>query len=184
MNAPTKLRMTADEFIAWALTRPEGEHYELVGGEVVRMAPQRAGHVSTKSLVWLALRQSVRAHGLPCEVFGDGLGVRIDESTFYQPDALVRCGVPLDKETMEIADPVIVVEVLSPSTESVDTGAKLLDYFRLPTMRHYLVVDDGKRSVIHYYRGAGEIEMHIRDSGPFVLDPPGLTVVVESFFED
>jgi Uma2 family endonuclease len=41
MSATAPARMTADEFIAWAMEQPEGEHYELVAGEVVSMAPER-----------------------------------------------------------------------------------------------------------------------------------------------
>jgi Uma2 family endonuclease len=44
MSDPVRKKMSADEFIAWALTRPEGEHYELVNGEVVVMPPERSAH--------------------------------------------------------------------------------------------------------------------------------------------
>jgi Uma2 family endonuclease len=78
-----------------------------------------------------------------------------------------------------------VVEVLSPSTRSLDTSAKLIDYFRLPSVQHYLVVNGKAGNLIYHKRGAGEsIETSVLSSGPLVLDPPGLTVAVESFFED
>ena len=184
MNAPTKLRMTADEFIRWAMEQPQGKRYELVGGEVFPMSPERFGHIESKGNVYFALRLAIQRSGVPCRVYSDGASVRIDDSTVYEPDAIVRCGEPLSKDAMEASDPVIVVEVLSPSTQSVDTGIKLLDYFRLPAVQHYLVIDGRKRNVIHYHRRIDQIGMSIYDSGMLALDPPGLTVAVESFFED
>jgi Uma2 family endonuclease len=153
MNAPTRLRMTADEFILWAMEQPEGKRYELVGGEVFPMSPERVGHNEVKTAVLVSLRSAFRERGLVGQVFGDGMAVRVDETTIYEPDALVRLGDRLPRDAVEIKDPVIVVEVLSPSTQSVDTGIKLTDYFRLPSMRHYLVVNASSGTVTHYTRG-------------------------------
>jgi Uma2 family endonuclease len=52
MTAPAY--MTADEFIAWAMQQPEGQHYELVAGEVVAMAPERAAHGRMKGRIYEA----------------------------------------------------------------------------------------------------------------------------------
>jgi Uma2 family endonuclease len=181
--SPRPLRMTADEFIAWAMQQPKGR-YELVAGEVVARAPERASHTRTKHLVWLAFREVLRARRLPCETFGDGMSVRIDETTLYEPDTLVRCGNSLDGEAVECSDPVIVVEVVSPSSQARDTGAKLEDYFRLPSMRHYLIVKTETQSVTHHAKSEdGRIETRVQQSGQLHLDPPGITVAVESFFE-
>jgi Uma2 family endonuclease len=53
------------------------------------------------------------------------MAVEIDDRTVYEPDALVRCGSPLDDDAIKITDPLIVVEVLSPSSPTRDAGAKL-----------------------------------------------------------
>lgn len=53
-------RMTSDEFIAWAMERPEGQRYELAAGEVVGMAPERSAHALTKAHVW---RRSAAGRG-------------------------------------------------------------------------------------------------------------------------
>jgi len=49
-------RMTVDQFLSWAMAQPEGARHELVAGEVVAMAPERAGHARRKAALWLALR--------------------------------------------------------------------------------------------------------------------------------
>ena len=183
MTAHTKLRMTADEFIPWAMNQPK--RHELVAGEVVAMSPERVGHADTKGNVYLALRAAIKVAGVPCRAYPDGVSVRVDAQTVYEPDALVRCGEPADRNAIEIGDPVIVVEVVSPSSQSVDTGAKLADYIRLASVRHYLIVKDENQTVIHHLKAAdGRIETRIVRSGALHMDPPGISVKVESFFVD
>jgi Uma2 family endonuclease len=175
MSDPVRKKMTADEFIPWAMTRPEGEHYELVGGEIVAMAPERSAHGLVKVRITRRLSDALEAAGLPCDVYSADMSVRIDATTVYEPDVLVRCGKRLDPDATEVTDPIIVVEVRSPSTGGRDAGAKLDDYFRLPSVAHYLIVKPENRTVIHHRRETeGMISTRIIRDGPVHLDPPGI----------
>jgi len=177
VSEPARNRMTSDEFIAWAMEQPETSHYELVAGEVVAMSPERSAHALTKARFWRRMAEAVEVGKLPYQVYPDGMAVEIDEHTVYQPDALVRCGMPLPPDAIKLHDPVIIVEVLSPSTRARDAGAKLEDYFRLPSLRHYLIVKTENRTIIHHARGAGgDILTRIVREGPISLDPPGITL--------
>ena len=69
-----------------------------------------------------ALRAGIAARGLACEAMTDGVAVRIDDRTVYEPDALVRCGERTPGEAVTITDPMIVVEVVSPSSAALDSG--------------------------------------------------------------
>jgi Uma2 family endonuclease len=159
------------------MAQPEGPRYELVAGEVVAMAPERAVHARRKARIWRALTEAVDAAGLPCEALPDGMTVKIDEHTAYEPDALVHCEKALPDDAVIVPAPVLVVEVLSPSTATRDTGAKLADYFRLPGLHHYLIVRTDRPTVIHHRRGDGDlIETRIVTSGAVLLDPPGITL--------
>jgi Uma2 family endonuclease len=169
--------MSSDEFIAWAMERPRGERYELVAGEVIAMAPERSSHALTKGTVFRRLAEAVEAAGLACTVYPDGMVVAIDEATIYEPDAMVRCGAPLPDDAIKVTDPVIVVEVLSPSTRARDAGAQLEDYFRLSSVRHYLILKTENQTLIHHEREtAGSIATHIIRDGPVHLDPPGIVL--------
>jgi len=169
--------MTVDQFLAWLEEGPEGARYELVAGEVVSMAPERAAHARLKAEVWLALRQAIRSAGLECEALPDGLTVEIDEYTAYEPDAVVHRGARLADDALLVPEPVIVVEVLSPTTKAHDAGAKLAGYFRLPSVRHYLLVRTEQRTVIHHRRDdGGAIATRIVTGGILPLDPPGLAL--------
>lgn len=170
--------MTADAFLAWATEQPEGGRYELQNGEVVTdMAPERTVHVQTKFEIAFRLRLAVEAAGLACMVMTDGASVRIDERTVYEPDALLRCGPPLRPDSLFVDDPMVIVEVGSPSTSSRDTGVKLADYFRVASVRHYVFVDPNERLTIHHERGDdGRILTRIVRDGSVRLDPPGVTL--------
>jgi Uma2 family endonuclease len=176
-------RMTADEFITWAAQRLERGRYELLAGEVVAMSPERSGHALVKAKVWRALDDAVRAAGLGCTAYPDGMAVEIDDRTVYEPDAVVRCGSPLDDDAIKITDPLIVVEVLSPSSQTRDAGAKLADYSRLPSLSHYLLVDTKTRTVVqHRIDDKGGIRTLILREGLVDLDPPGIRVDIAKIF--
>lgn len=183
MEQPRPTHFTADEFIAWAMEQPAGR-FELDNGVVVAMAPERANHALAKLNAVIALRRAIGAKGLPCQAFPDGMSVRVDDRTVYEPDALLRCGPPLPGDAIEVGDPVVVVEVVSPSSRGVDRGIKLAGYFSLPSVRHYLIVDTEKRVIIHHRRDEkGRIGVRILHDGTLALDPPGLEIDVTDTFD-
>ena len=176
-----KLPATVDEFLRWSEGRPG--RFELVCGRVVAMAPETSLHAKVKGLVYRKLAEAVEAGNLPCEVYPDGMTVRVDAATAFEPDALLRCGEPLALEAVEVPDPLLVVEVLSPSSGSVDTGRKFEGYFRVFSVRHYLIVDPERRVVIHHERASGdEIRSRVLRGGILRLEPPGIEIEVEALF--
>lgn len=171
---PKLAGMTVDEFLVWSKDHP-GRH-ELVDGEVVAMSPQRVRHAETKAAVFAALSRACRGD---CRAMPDGMTVRIDRTTAFEPDALVYCGPRLDGDAVEVPSPVIVVEVISPGTKGVDTGRKFAGYFAVPGLHHYLIVNPATRVVTHHRRGeSGLVLSRILAEGRLDLDPPGLAVEV------
>lgn len=181
MTAVPQHRMTVDEFLAWAGGQPG--RYELFNGVVYAMAPERAVHAETKFAVAKALENAIRKARLDCWALPDGMTVRIDQDTAYEPDALVYCGEQLPEDAIEVVAPNIVVEVLSPSTRHVDAAAKLAGYFSLPSLWHYLIIDPDKRIVIHHRRGHGdEIITRIVREQSLSIEPPGLQLDLSGLF--
>jgi Uma2 family endonuclease len=168
--------MRVPEFLAWAAAQPRGR-YELVDGEIVAMAPERARHNLAKLAVARALGDAIARARLHCTVFTDGMTVVIDEYHSREPDAAVQCGVATDLDSMILEAPLIVVEVASPSSERDDTGDKLVEYFSVASIRHYLIVNPFKRVVVHHARNdLGTIETRIVSGGTIDLSPPGMAV--------
>jgi Uma2 family endonuclease len=76
----------------------------------------------------------------------------------------------------------VVVEVLSPSNAMKDLRDKLLGYFRVSSIMHYLIVDPDDRLVIHHARGSDAIATRIVSGGSLRLDPPGIELVAAELF--
>jgi Uma2 family endonuclease len=172
-------RMTVPEFLAWAETQ-EGR-YELINGQPIAMAPELSEHVQAKLWAANALGAAIQRAGVAAGAFIAGLTVAVNESTAYVPDALVNCGEPVARDSMTAPNPVVVVEVLSPSTRGIDTTVKLADYFRVPSLRHYVIVDLGRQHVVHYRKQDGTVTVVVMTEGEIAFDPPGISVAVTSF---
>jgi Uma2 family endonuclease len=173
--------MTVDEYLAWAVGRPG--RYELFRGEVFAMLTEQVGHAKTKAAIHSALAASIRQRRLSWHVLPDGVSIRIDDATAYEPDTQVYCGEELPPTVLEVPNPVIVVEVLSPSTQRIDVSVKLAGYFRLASVMHYLIVDLSQRLVVHHARGGGDtIITRIVTDGRIALDPPGLELAMSDIF--
>ena len=181
MTAAPQIRMTADEFLAWARNQPG--RYELHQGIVYAMSPEGVAHAKIKFAVQTALANGIRTRGLPCHMLPDGLTVRVEATKAYEPDALVYCGPELPSSAIEVPEPVIVVEVLSPSTRRIDAAAKLAGYFRVPSVAHYLIVDPNEPLIFHHARGTGDtILTHVVRAGAITLDPPGLELAMADIY--
>jgi Uma2 family endonuclease len=147
------------------------------------MSPEGAGHAERKAAVHAVLLAAIRARGLRCYALPDGMTVRINDTTAYEPDAVVYCGEKLASRAVEISEPVIVVEVLSPSTRHIDLAAKLADYFRLPSVSHYLIVDPDKPRIVHHARNTGDaILTRVVTEGIIKLDPPGIEIAMSDVY--
>jgi Uma2 family endonuclease len=181
MTVLTKQRMTVDEFLAWAMTQPG--RYELHRGEVYVMSPENAGHAEIKLAIHTALLAAIRAAHLPCYVLPDGMTVRIDDKTAFEPDAMVYCGAKIARSAVEVPNPVVIVEVLSRSTRSVDLSVKLAAYFRLSSLAHYLIVDPGEPTIVHHSRATSdEIITRVVTEGIIRLDPPGIAIALTDIY--
>ena len=94
----------------------------------------------------------------------------------------MNCGPPASPDAIAAANPVIIAEVLSPGTQSIDTGEKLAGYFRLPSVQHYLIVSTRRREVIHHRREGEVIASRVITIGRIELDPPGITIDIDELY--
>jgi Uma2 family endonuclease len=169
-----------EEYRRWCDNQASGR-FERVDGRIVAMAPERGAHLRVKFAVCLALRNAIRAAGVPCQALPDGATIEAGESD-YEPDALVNCGTPMADDAIAAPNPVIVVEVLSPGTASVDTGGKLADYFQVASVSHYLIVHPTRRVVTHHCRTPNGIDTRIVHNGSIDMEPPGISINMEDIY--
>ena len=91
------------------------------------------------------------ARSLGCELFANDMGVRVSGDTLYYPDVMAVCDADGDT-SLNRTKPCLIIEVLSPSTRSIDEREKRIAYFRITSMRDYLIVDAEERMVDHHHR--------------------------------
>lgn len=131
-------RMTVEEFLEW--DDGTDTRYELIDGQPVAMAP----NVDPHGLMVIELGARIRdaLSGRPdCRV-RMGLGVRSPKrrASYYIPGLVVACG-PIERDGRELQNPILVVEILSASTERLDRRTKLTDYRRIPSVQEILLID-------------------------------------------
>lgn len=183
MNIALLKVMTVEEYLGWGEAQAESRRTELINGQVVAMSPEQADHNRIKLATAVALRDAVKVADLTCEVFIDGMTVPIEPHTAYEPDVLVNCGSRIPPKQLTVPTPIIVVEVISPTSRHSDTSAKLIGYFKLPSIHHYLVIDPDTRSLTHHARANETVTARMLSSGMLRLDPPGLAIAVADLFD-
>jgi Uma2 family endonuclease len=176
-SSETDRYSSREEFRRWCAAQPKGR-YERVDGRIVAMAPERGARLRVKGAIYKALDRAVALAGVPCQALPDGATVGGGDSD-YHLDALVNCGVPMADDAVAAPDPVIIVEVLSPGTTSTDTGGKLADYFRVPSVAHDLIVHPTCRTVTHHHRIGEGIDTRIIVNGSIAMGPPGIVSTAE-----
>lgn len=125
------------------------------------MAGANEAHAMVAGNLYLALRQHLS--GTPCRTFISDMKLRVDAAdAYFYPDLLVTCSEADRADPLVKREPVLLVEVLSPSTAAYDLGAKFAAYRQLPSLREYLVVEVETRRADLYRLG---------DQGLWVLHP-------------
>ena len=190
MVALPKQQMTVEAFLDWSSGLPkEAGRVELWDGQVVEkrgpagsMNAERSQHWEAKAAIYDALKIALQEAGVDAHVAIEGPTVRFGNGRAVEPDVLVYFGPRAPRGALEIANPAIVVEVLSPSTAVRDLSLKLEGYFGLASVEHYLVIDPDKPLLIHHRRGgeAGILTKIVHD-GTLQLEglPGSATIDVE-----
>jgi Uma2 family endonuclease len=126
--------------------------HEYVGGEIHAMAGESVAHNTIAGNIFAALRTKLR--GGPCRVFIENVKLHLQvarEDVFYYPDVVVSCH-PTGFDRISVRLPTLVVEVLSPSTESVDRREKKMSYQQCATLEEYVIVAQERREVTIFRR--------------------------------
>lgn len=150
-----RIFVTPEEYLA--REREATTKSEYIAGEILAMSGGSPTHNMLAADAFFTLMQRLRAAGNGCNAVGSDQRVRVDDAgPFFYPDVTVYCADPTFDADDCLRDPVLIVEVLSPSTADYDRGEKFAHYRRLASLRHYLLVAQDRVHVEHYRRqGAG-----------------------------
>ncbi len=177
-NVAEKL-MSLDEFLTWEHDQPE--RYEYANGVATMMTGGSAAHVTIAMNLAFALRQALRGTG--CGPFGSDMKVIANHTVRY-PDISVTCR-PVGDRDDHLSDPILIIEVISPSTEREDRGRKKFDYFATSSIRQYAIIEQDERLIDLYTRtGDRWTDEIIEGNSVLNLSSIGVEVTLDAIYED
>ena len=144
-------KMTPAEYLAFE--RASDEKHEYRNGEIVAMSGAKRNHNSISTnlsgLLWQHLK------GKECENYSTDMRVFVPETNTYNyPDIVVVCGEPEFQDSVPdtLLNPVLLIEILSDSTESYDRGLKFENYRSINSLREYVLVSQNRPAVEKYVK--------------------------------
>ncbi len=171
--------MSLDEFLAWEREQPE--RYEFDGLVVRMMTGGSLDHSTIASKLWSVLDAKLRGPG--CRPFRGDAKIIANQGVRY-PDLSVTCS-PIAGDDDIVPAPVVVIEIISPSTAREDHGRKKFDYFATPSIRQYAIVEQDERWVDLYTRtDAGWIDEIVTGDAVLNLSSIGVEVALDAIYED
>lgn len=150
MALPEKF-MTPEAYLEFE--RASEIKHEYFGGEVFAMTGASANHNTIVANVVASLHGQLRKR--PCRVYPSDMRVKTRSSILYTyPDISVVCGAPQfeDAALDTLLNPIVIIEVLSPSTERYDRGRKFQHYRTLPSLQEYVLIAQDSYRIEHFAR--------------------------------
>ena len=171
MAEPARRLWTLREFLAF--DDGTDTRYELFDGQIVAMAPASDVHGALVARLALRIGGGLRP---PCEVVIEaGIVPPERADSWYEADLAVTCGGLTGQQF--IAEPILIVEVLSPSTAATDRDRKLPDYRTIPSLQDILVVSSSEPRIEHFRREEDGWKIHdLRGAGTLRLQALDLTL--------
>ena len=179
MNLALRKSMTLAEFLEWEERQPL--RYEFDGVGPVAMTGGTYGHSTIQRNLAFALTGRLR--GKPCQFQGSDLKIQVGDGHIRYPDGMVVCS-PIDRTATVVHEPVVVFEVLSPSTAAKDRIVKAREYQATPSIRRYVMLEQDSVGATVYAR-SGETWTHeilVADS-ILALPEIGVSLPLAEFYE-
>lgn len=177
MSSQPKVRYSAEEYLA--LDRAADFKSEFVNGEIFAMGGASPRHVLIAGNTAAELRN--RLKHTDCQVYSADLRVQAEaRGAYHYPDVTVVCGRPeyTDGQRDTVANPLVVVEVLSPSTQTYDRGDKFWSYRRLASLKEYILVGQNPCHVERFSRKGAVWEFSETDDCSGELAVPALGIAI------
>ena len=185
MSAQARSKMTYAEYLV--MEAAAEERHEFINGEAYAMSGGTLEHGALISAVTLRLGNALE--GKPCRMHSESTRIRVEATgaSFY-PDLTVVCG-PVQASAVDsraIVNPVVLIEVLSETTEGHDRGAKAAHYRRIPTLKEYVLVSQDERRIeVQRLNEAGRWELNFFGPGEqVVLQSVGASFSVDAVYRN
>lgn len=158
--------------------------HEYMDGEIYAMAGVKRNHSTISQNISRSVGNQLEEK--PCEVHGSDIKVPVREGHYVYPDVSVVCDdINFDANQTILLNPIVVFEVLSKSTEARDRGEKAEDYFKLKSLRDYIMITQNRVRVEHYSRidgGKWTFEILENLDDVLILDSIGCKILLKNIY--
>jgi Uma2 family endonuclease len=179
MNLAAPKPMTLAEFLKWE--ERQDLRYEFDGSAPVAMTGGSLAHAAIQRNLALALGSRLR--GKPCQFFGSDLKIQAAENSSRYPDGMVICS-GLDPTLKIVRNPVVIFEVLSPSTAAADRIVKAREYQATPSVQRYVMLEQARiGATVHVRAEDGWRVLVLKDDDALALPEIGLAIPLAEFYE-
>jgi len=152
MKTATYTTYSESDYLAYEAQSPV--RHEYIAGEIFAMTGASIRHNVIAGNLFAELRSHLK--GTPCRALIEGVKLRLrKEQSYFYPDVMVTCEdrlQELDSQQQIVEAPLVVIEILSPTTEATDRREKLRAYRTLPSLKEYLLVSQEQAKVEIYLR--------------------------------
>ncbi len=177
--------LTAEEYLE-AERKAKGKH-ELMNGKIITMTGASLTHNRIVRNLIIVIGIFLKRKG--CEVFPSDMRVHIPTTnSFTYPDITIVCGKPelLDDQFDSLLNPIVLIEVLSPSTESYDKGNKFFTYQQIPSLKEYMLVDSSNciiQTIVKKDNGLWQFETITNPADTLTIHSIDQTILVSDIYE-
>nr|WP_320015115.1 Uma2 family endonuclease [uncultured Desulfobacter sp.] len=165
-----KKNITPAEYLAMERVSLDIKH-EFFDGEIFAMVGAKINHVRINANLTREIGNKFKAGKSPCEVLSNDMRVKIETGYVY-PDIVIHCGDAAfeDNEFDTLTNPVVIIEILSDSTEAFDRGKKFAYYRAISTLQEYILVSQEEYLVEQFKRSdAGKWEYRSYEDADHIL---------------
>ena len=153
--------------------------YEYIDGEMVAMAGTSMNHNEISANILVSFRAGIKQAGRKCKTFMSDIRFYVgSKNSYFYPDVMITCSEKDFKDGRNAEEAVLVVEVLSDSTQRKDLSLKLHAYMQVPSLQYYLVIDQDKPLVHVYQRSQNDWLISLFDSLEQVIELPVLSISI------
>ena len=179
MNLAVRKPMTLAEFLEWE--ERQELRYEFDGVEPSAMAGGTATHSDIQRNLTIAVGSRLR--GKPCKFHGSDLKILVGENSSRYPDGMVVCS-PVAPNATTVPDPVVIFEVLSPSTAAKDRIVKAREYQATPSVERYVMLEQTRiGATVHVRAQDGWSVLVLKDDDILAMPEIGLAIPLTEFYE-
>ncbi len=179
MNLAVRYPMSLAEFLEWE--ERQELRYEFDGVEPSAMAGGTATHSDIQRNLTIAVGSRMR--GKPCKFYGSDLKILVADNSSRYPDGMVVCS-PVAPNATAVRDPVVVFEVLSPTTGANDRIVKAREYQATPSVKRYVMLEqDCIGATVHVRAQDGWNVLVLKDDDTLVMPEIGLEIPLAAFYE-